>query len=189
MTKWSRLFLAVTLLAVLWPQAAAAQNKPAPAPAADDDPDRDPNRNQPDFTIVNLPTTGVRLLRERRSCIRRRSKVGWRRQSPDAGFGETGLLAAGAGGRVVAGDGDAGHAAGEDDLVVDDALEVELGAAVHAEFGEPGQHDEPRRPPRRLLRQRLDHHLRADAQRIAHGHRDHRSRRGWGGLDLLRLPR
>jgi len=46
--KWSRLFLAVTLIAALWPQPAAAQ---------DDDPDRDPNRNQPDFTIVNLPTT------------------------------------------------------------------------------------------------------------------------------------
>ena len=57
--KWSRLFLAITLLAVMWPQAAGAQTKPAPAPAPapEDDPDRDPNRNQPDFTIVNLPTT------------------------------------------------------------------------------------------------------------------------------------
>src|SRR5688572_15430190 len=55
--KWSRLFLAITLIAVMWPQAAGAQTKPAPAPAPEDDPDRDPNRNQPDFTIVNLPTT------------------------------------------------------------------------------------------------------------------------------------
>jgi hypothetical protein len=43
---------------VLWPDAAGAQTKPAaPAAAPEDDPDRDPNRNQPDFTIVNLPTT------------------------------------------------------------------------------------------------------------------------------------
>ena len=36
----------------------AAQNPPAPPPpAVDDDPDRDPNPSQPDFTIVNLPTT------------------------------------------------------------------------------------------------------------------------------------
>ncbi len=45
-----------------WPSrgrtAAGAQSKPAPpAQAPEDDPDRDPNRNQPDFTIVNLPTT------------------------------------------------------------------------------------------------------------------------------------
>jgi hypothetical protein len=57
MMKWSRLFLAVTLLTVVWPEAAAAQNQPPAAAASDDDPDRDPNRNQPDFTIVNLPTT------------------------------------------------------------------------------------------------------------------------------------
>src|SRR5687768_17453546 len=38
--------------------ALAAQNAPAPQPpAVDDDPDRDPNPSQPDFTIVNLPTT------------------------------------------------------------------------------------------------------------------------------------
>src|SRR5688572_20392755 len=54
---WSRLFLAVTLLAVLWPDAAGAQNQPPAATAPEDDPDRDPNRNQPDFTVVNLPTT------------------------------------------------------------------------------------------------------------------------------------
>jgi hypothetical protein len=60
---WSRVFLAVVLIAVMWPQSAGAQGagaqaKPAPAAAApEDDPDLDPNRNQPDFTIVNLPTT------------------------------------------------------------------------------------------------------------------------------------
>jgi hypothetical protein len=54
---WLRLFLAVTLLAVLWPQGAEAQNQPPAAATPDDDPDLDPNRNQPDFTIVNLPTT------------------------------------------------------------------------------------------------------------------------------------
>src|SRR5688572_31049509 len=38
--------------------ALAAQNAPAPPPpAVDDDPDRDPNPTQPDFTLVNLPTT------------------------------------------------------------------------------------------------------------------------------------
>lgn len=35
--------------------AAFAQNPPAPV--VDDDPDKDPNPSQPDFTIVNLPTT------------------------------------------------------------------------------------------------------------------------------------
>jgi len=56
--KWSRLFLAITLIAVMWPHNAGAQAKPTPPAAVpEDDPDRDPNRNQPDFTIVNLPTT------------------------------------------------------------------------------------------------------------------------------------
>ena len=55
--KWLRPFLAVTLLAVVWPQGAEAQNQPPAAAAPDDDPDLDPNRNQPDFTLVNLPTT------------------------------------------------------------------------------------------------------------------------------------
>ncbi|HLG57368.1 MAG TPA: DUF5777 family beta-barrel protein [Vicinamibacterales bacterium] len=59
---WSRVIAAVALLAVATPQMAGAQNKP-PAPAAPaDDPDRDPNRAQPDFTIVTLPTT-LRLPR------------------------------------------------------------------------------------------------------------------------------
>jgi hypothetical protein len=49
--------LLVLTLAAPW-AALAAQNPPAPPPpAADDDPDRDPNPSQPDFTIVNLPTT------------------------------------------------------------------------------------------------------------------------------------
>jgi hypothetical protein len=53
-------------LAAVTPQLAAAQGTPA-APAnsessaaqnaKDDDPDRDFNRNQPDFVVVNLPTT------------------------------------------------------------------------------------------------------------------------------------
>jgi len=38
------------------PVVASAQQKP-PAAKVDDDPDRDPNRAQPDFTLVNLPTT------------------------------------------------------------------------------------------------------------------------------------
>jgi hypothetical protein len=44
------------------PAAALAQNPPAAAAAQDDDPDLDPNRAQPDFTLVNLPTT-LRLPR------------------------------------------------------------------------------------------------------------------------------
>ena len=47
-------------LALAAPAVAAAQN--APAAQADDDPDRDPNPSQPDFAIVNLPTT-LRLPR------------------------------------------------------------------------------------------------------------------------------
>ena len=48
------------LLAVLVAGNAEAQNPPAPPPA--DDADLDPNVSQPDFTIVNLPTT-LRLPR------------------------------------------------------------------------------------------------------------------------------
>jgi hypothetical protein len=57
---WLRIIAASALLAVAWPQTASAQSAPAapaPAQAPEDDPDLDPNRNQPDFTIVNLPTT------------------------------------------------------------------------------------------------------------------------------------
>jgi hypothetical protein len=48
----------VLLLALATAQGAAAQNPPAPA----DDVDLDPNPSQPDFTVVNLPTT-LRLPR------------------------------------------------------------------------------------------------------------------------------
>ena len=55
---WLRIIAAAALLAVSWPPVANAQSAPAaPAQAPEDDPDLDPNRNQPDFTIVNLPTT------------------------------------------------------------------------------------------------------------------------------------
>lgn len=46
-------FLALALAA---PAVALAGQNPPPI-AEEDDPDRDPNRNQPDFVIVNLPTT------------------------------------------------------------------------------------------------------------------------------------
>lgn len=49
------LFLAALVAAL--PSAASAQSAAAPAQAVEDDPDLDPNRAQPDFTIVNLPTT------------------------------------------------------------------------------------------------------------------------------------
>ena len=54
------LIVLVALVTTLAPAVAAAQN-PAPPPAADDA-DRDPNPAQPDFTVVNLPTT-LRLPR------------------------------------------------------------------------------------------------------------------------------
>ena len=57
---WLRVAALVVALGVVAPVTSFAQNPPAPA--ADDDPDRDPNRAQPDFTIVNLPTT-LRLPR------------------------------------------------------------------------------------------------------------------------------
>jgi hypothetical protein len=50
------LFLLFTLLTIAWPNTAVAQGN-AQAPQSDDDPDRDLNQSQPDFTIVNLPTT------------------------------------------------------------------------------------------------------------------------------------
>jgi len=55
----SRVLLLALTLAIAAPGAAFAdqgQTPPAP-PAVDDDPDRDPNPSQPDFTLVNLPTT------------------------------------------------------------------------------------------------------------------------------------
>ena len=48
--------LALTL-AVVVPGLVAAQSAPAAPAANDDDPDRDFNRSQPDFVVVNLPTT------------------------------------------------------------------------------------------------------------------------------------
>ena len=62
--SWLRIIAASALLAALWPQAAAAQSNTAtPAAQADeDDPDRDLRLSQPDFTVVNLPTT-LRLPR------------------------------------------------------------------------------------------------------------------------------
>jgi hypothetical protein len=52
--------LVVLALGLAAPTAALAQNNPSPA--VEDDPDLDPNTSQPDFTIVNLPTT-LRLPR------------------------------------------------------------------------------------------------------------------------------
>ena len=48
------LLMALTVVA---PQLALAQAAAAPPAAKDDDPDRDFNRSQPDFVVVNLPTT------------------------------------------------------------------------------------------------------------------------------------
>jgi len=53
---WTRLVIFAAVCALAAPVVASAQQKP-PAATADDDPDRDPNRSQPDFTLVNLPTT------------------------------------------------------------------------------------------------------------------------------------
>ena len=44
------------MCALAAPVVVSAQQKP-PAASTDDDPDRDPNLAQPDFTLVNLPTT------------------------------------------------------------------------------------------------------------------------------------
>ena len=53
-----RSILFLLALALALPDSAiAGQNPPSPPPVVDDDPDRDPNPSQPDFTIVNLPTT------------------------------------------------------------------------------------------------------------------------------------
>src|SRR5688572_5199289 len=59
-----RILLALLVAGLVCPAEAYAQDT-APAPAAqppEDDPDRDPRPSQPDFTIVNLPTT-LRLPR------------------------------------------------------------------------------------------------------------------------------
>src|SRR6187200_1898879 len=55
---WTRLVIFAAVCALAAPIVASAQQRPAaPAARTDDDPDRDPNRSQPDFTLVNLPTT------------------------------------------------------------------------------------------------------------------------------------
>jgi len=53
---WTRLVILAAVCALAAPVVVSAQQKP-PAASTDDDPDRDPNRAQPDFTLVNLPTT------------------------------------------------------------------------------------------------------------------------------------
>jgi hypothetical protein len=53
---WTRLVIFAAVCALAAPVVVSAQQKP-PAASTDDDPDRDPNRAQPDFTLVNLPTT------------------------------------------------------------------------------------------------------------------------------------
>jgi hypothetical protein len=53
---WTRLVIFADVCALAAPVVASAQQRP-PAATTDDDPDRDPNRAQPDFTLVNLPTT------------------------------------------------------------------------------------------------------------------------------------
>jgi hypothetical protein len=51
---WMRLVVFAAVCALVTPVVATAQQ---PAAQVEDDPDRDPNRAQPDFTLVNLPTT------------------------------------------------------------------------------------------------------------------------------------
>ena len=53
---WTRLVIFAAVCVLAAPVVASAQQKP-PAASTDDDPDRDPNRSQPDFTLVTLPTT------------------------------------------------------------------------------------------------------------------------------------
>jgi hypothetical protein len=52
---WTRLVVLAAVCALATPVVASAQQQ-RPA-QTEDDPDRDPNRAQPDFTLVNLPTT------------------------------------------------------------------------------------------------------------------------------------
>ena len=58
----ARVVVPIVLLLALMPGAAQAGQDPAPGPAPADDADLDPNASQPDFTLVNLPTT-LRLPR------------------------------------------------------------------------------------------------------------------------------
>jgi hypothetical protein len=59
--RGDRVLVLIILLLAL-PGAAEAGQNPAPGSAQTDDADRDPNASQPDFTLVNLPTT-LRLPR------------------------------------------------------------------------------------------------------------------------------
>jgi Membrane bound beta barrel domain (DUF5777) len=84
--SWLRIIAAGAVLAALWPQVAAAQDSSAAPPAAqaEDDPDRDLRLSQPDFTIVNLPTT-LRLPRYK-SAFRVTHRFG--RRLGDGDFGD-----------------------------------------------------------------------------------------------------
>ena len=83
--SWLRIIAASAVLAVLWPQVAAAQSdSAAPAAQAEDDPDLDLRLSQPDFTIVNLPTT-LRLPRFK-SAFRVTHRFG--RRFGDGDFGD-----------------------------------------------------------------------------------------------------
>jgi hypothetical protein len=66
MNSIGRMLVLALVASAAWPQAAAAQEAAASQAAAtqavEDDPDMDPNPSQPDFAIVNLPTT-LRLPR------------------------------------------------------------------------------------------------------------------------------
>ena len=55
--SWYRSVVLALFVLALAPAAAQAGQNPPPAAAPEEDPDRDPNRAQPDFAIVNLPTT------------------------------------------------------------------------------------------------------------------------------------
>ena len=58
MSRGRMLLVMMMMMAVAWPAAAQAQNAaPAAAVQVPDDPDLDARPAQPDFTIVNLPTT------------------------------------------------------------------------------------------------------------------------------------
>ena len=84
--SWLRIIAVGAVLAALWPQVAAAQDSGAAPPAAqaEDDPDRDLRLSQPDFTIVNLPTT-LRLPRYK-SAFRVTHRFG--RPLGDGDFGD-----------------------------------------------------------------------------------------------------
>jgi Membrane bound beta barrel domain (DUF5777) len=83
--SWLRIIATVAVLATLWPAVAFAQdNSAAPAAQVEDDPDLDLRLSQPDFTIVNLPTT-LRLPRYK-SAFRVTHRFG--RRFGDGDFGD-----------------------------------------------------------------------------------------------------